>query len=504
MELDPFLAAKVHLLGALTRADLTDPDASRRFAEYSVDPAPWVPPDVAVADRTIDGPHGEIPIRVYSPPADPTTLLVWLHGGGFANGDLDMPESHVVASELAARAGAIVVAVGYRLARDGVRYPVPVDDAEAAWQWAVELGVPGSYALGGASAGAAIALGVALRQRAPSKAPHRLLLAYPFVHFPVPALDDATADVMRGLPPLLRFPPEAIEDMVRNYVGRISNVPAEAMPGAADLTALPPTTIVLSELDDLRSSGDLLASQLKESGVTVSVSLGKGMPHGHLNRSPSLSEVDTSLEFFADALRASGGPMQEAGQLLEHGPHVHLVRIEQPLQLKTVGGGDHQAGCALWIQRVREFACGLFAADVRRDVRAKHLVAVDEELPCRTRRVCAFGRHRDVQPDQAWFHGVVLDDLDQAVDGDVMVDRLIVEAAVAFVATAKHLDEELLLGAEMMKEAGLAQADEASYLAERGAIVSLAAEQLERDVDDLSTLGFAFRIRSTSCHGDRW
>jgi acetyl esterase len=306
MELDPFLAAKVHLLGALTRADLTDPDASRRFAEYSVDPAPWVPPDVAVADRTIDGPHGEIPIRVYSPPADPTTLLVWLHGGGFANGDLDMPESHIVATELAARAGAMVVAVGYRLARDGVRYPVPVDDADAAWQWAVELGVPGSNALGGASAGAAIALGVALRQRATSAAPQRLLLAYPFVHFPVPALDDATADFMRGLPPLLRFHPPAIEDMVRNYVGRVSNVPAEAMPGAADLTALPPTAIALSELDDLRSSGDLLAGQLTESGVTVSVSIAKGMPHGHLNRGPSLSEVDTSLEFFAEVLRASG------------------------------------------------------------------------------------------------------------------------------------------------------------------------------------------------------
>lgn len=308
MRLDPFLAAKVRLLGALTRADLTGPEARRRLAEYGADPVPWVSPDVVVADRTIHGPHGEVPVRVYTPPTDPTTLLVWLHGGGFANGDLDMPESHIVATELAARAGAIVVAVGYRLAQDGVRYPVPVDDADAAWRWAVESGFPaiGCYALGGASAGAAIALGVALRQRATSATPHRLLLAYPFVHFPVPALDDATADVMRSLPPLLRFPPVAIEDMVRNYVGRVSNVPAEAMPGAADLTALPPTAIVLSELDDLRSSGDLLASQLKESGVTVSVHLAKGMPHGHLNRGPALPEVNTSLQFLADVLKASG------------------------------------------------------------------------------------------------------------------------------------------------------------------------------------------------------
>jgi acetyl esterase/lipase len=308
MRLDPFLAAKLHLLEALTWEDLDDPDARRRFDEYAVDPAPWVPPDVAVADRAVDGPHGEIPVRVYTPPTDPTTLLVWLHGGGFAGGDLDMPESHVVASELAARAGAVVVAVGYRLARDGVRYPVPVDDVDAAWRWAVGGAFPavGSAALGGASAGAAIALTVALRQRGSPAAPRRLLLAYPFVHFPVPALDAATTDAMRGLPLLLRFGPAAIEDMVRNYVGRISNLPAEAMPGAAELTALPPAAIVLSELDDLRASGELLAGQLKEAGVPVSVSLARGMPHGHLNRGPSLPGVNASLEFLAAALRASG------------------------------------------------------------------------------------------------------------------------------------------------------------------------------------------------------
>lgn len=304
MRLDSFLAAKLHLLGTMTWPDIADPAAARRLEEFGVDPAPWVPPDVAVADRTIDGPHGEIPVRVYTPPVEPVTLLMWLHGGGFANGDLDMPESHVVASELAARTGAVVVAVDYRLARDGVRYPVPVDDAEAAWLWAVEREFPavGSYALGGASAGAAIALSVALRQRATSARPHRMLLAYPFVHFPVPALDDETAGVMRDLPPLMRFHTASIEDMVRTYVGRLTNVPAEAMPGAADLTALPPTAIVLSELDDLRPSGELLADQLEESGVPVSVSLAEGMPHGHLNRTPTLSGVDASLEFFAHAL----------------------------------------------------------------------------------------------------------------------------------------------------------------------------------------------------------
>jgi hypothetical protein len=197
-----------------------------------------------------------------------------------------------------------------------------------------------------------------------------------------------------------------------------------------------------------------------------------------------------------------GGAVQEGGQLFEHGRHVHLRGIEQPLQLEAVGGGYHQACCTLRIQGARELAGLLLAVDVRRDVRAEHLVAVDEELPCRTRRVRAFRRHRDVQPHQTRFDGIVLDDLDQAFDGDIVVDSLIVEAGVAFVATTKHFDEELLLGAEVMEEAGLAQTDETSDLAEGGAVVSHSAEQLECDVDDLGTFGFAFRVRSTSCHGD--
>src|SRR5947199_188518 len=66
--------------------------------------------------------------------------------------------------------------------------------------------------------------------------PDKLLLAYPFAHFPVPALDDETAAEMLPLSPMLRFTTEGIEGMVRNYVGRITDLPPEALPGAAKLT----------------------------------------------------------------------------------------------------------------------------------------------------------------------------------------------------------------------------------------------------------------------------
>ena len=65
-------------------------EASRqRFRDLPRRP---VHPDVRTEDRTIDGPAGPIPIRVYRPPAhsDATLpIVVFLHGGGWSVGDLD-------------------------------------------------------------------------------------------------------------------------------------------------------------------------------------------------------------------------------------------------------------------------------------------------------------------------------------------------------------------------------------------------------------------------------
>lgn len=162
---------------------------------------------------------------------------------------------------------------------------------------------PGIVALGGASAGAALALAAAIRLRDQGRwGPDRLLSAYPFVHFPVPALESEAAAEMVGLSPVLRHPAADIEQMVRNYVGRLTAVPPLAFPGAADLAGLAATAIAVSEYDDLRPSGDLLAAQLEESGVPVRRYLAPGMPHGHLNRAPGLAEVGRTLDFLASAL----------------------------------------------------------------------------------------------------------------------------------------------------------------------------------------------------------
>ena len=324
MPLDPYLAERLPLIESIQELG-REPDSSElaRVEEFLRDPAPWALPDVDVEDVSAPGPHGPVPLRLYRPRGEtPPRALLWAHGGGFASGTLDWNEAHVVSAELAARAGAFVASVDYRLASEAVRFPIPLDDVVAAWSWLASPegrrggasvgnvarfaeGAP--LALGGASAGGALALAAAVRLRDDGGTPpSSVLLAYPWAHFPVPALDDATAEVLAGLPGMLRFTPESIEGMVRNYVGRTSDVPALALPGHARLDGLPPVHVLLSEFDDLRPSGELLGRQLREAGVTANEYLARGMLHGHLNRLPSLGEVDASLAWFAAALRELG------------------------------------------------------------------------------------------------------------------------------------------------------------------------------------------------------
>ena len=179
MPVHPAIAARFPLIRELqpgVDVDDVPESALAWFAPYG----DYTLPDVAVEDRDIDGPHGPIPVRVYRPrnASGSRPGLLWNHGGGFTAGDLDMPEAQIVSAEIAARKGAVVVSVDYRLAVGGVRYPVPVDDVAAAWGWfrgaARELGVePAHAAIGGASAGANLAVAATLRTRTPAIRCHR-------------------------------------------------------------------------------------------------------------------------------------------------------------------------------------------------------------------------------------------------------------------------------------------------------------------------------------------
>ncbi|MBP1133787.1 acetyl esterase/lipase [Arthrobacter sp. PvP023] len=329
MSLDPELAGLMHhVAGAGSFAELLgDPSGQQRLEAFSAGTAPYQAPDVAVRTVDVPGPNGPVPVRIYGGPSDGGAAadgvsdgglpaLVWLHGGGFAGGGLDMREADQLAREVAARSGGIVLSVDYRLARDGVHFPVPHEDVLAAWLWAVEhaeeLGAePRTLCLGGASAGGNLAVGAALYLKdSGHQLPAKLVLAYPFLHAELPESGEPEAARMAGLPPILRFTADDCRAMVENYIGGpLLMASSYAMPGHADPAGLPPAAVLVSEYDDLRQSAELFIGGLRAAGIPVEHRLEPGATHGYLNHSAGLGIVRRGLQFLADEV-GSAKPFQ--------------------------------------------------------------------------------------------------------------------------------------------------------------------------------------------------
>ncbi|MEH3088516.1 MAG: alpha/beta hydrolase fold domain-containing protein [Microbacterium arborescens] len=261
-------------------------------------------------------------VRVYPADEPDGTGLVWMHGGGFAFGDLDMPEADHVARTLAAR-GTTVVSVDYRLApvppewgdddqagdRSGNRYPAASDDVLSAWAWArqdaARLGVS-RWAIGGASAGANLAAGATLRLLATGGAvPDLVVLAYPTLLAVQPAPGPALRAALDAHPEHDRFGADVVREMYENYLGGpVVGAPIGAVPGlasAAELAGFPPTLIVNSEIDELSVSADVFAANLRAAGRSVDLVVEPGTDHGHLNR-PEHPGCPASLDRIARRL----------------------------------------------------------------------------------------------------------------------------------------------------------------------------------------------------------
>ena len=114
-----------------------------------------------------DGP--EVWVRAYRPKSqvEPLPALLWIHGGGYCLGSMEA-DDHMV-RQMVREVGFVVVSVDYRLAPEHP-FPAALNDATAALQWLADntdtLAVdPARIAIGGISAGAGLAAGLALHTR---------------------------------------------------------------------------------------------------------------------------------------------------------------------------------------------------------------------------------------------------------------------------------------------------------------------------------------------------
>jgi acetyl esterase len=256
---------------------------------------------VKATDIRIDGPgRRPVPARLYRDASAEASgrALVWVHGGAFIGGHLDMPESNWVALELAAR-GIPVLAVDYVKCLGDVHFPEPSDDVLAAWRHAAgnadELFGVASDAvlLGGASAGGNLTAGAVARLRdAGEPVPAGLVLVYPVVHPNGPAPGE----------PLDPASPHS--GLTLNFVGSEEALgDPHAFAGLGPAEGFPPTLIVVCEHDELRPSGEVFARHLAEAGVGATLRLEAGAGHGHINE-PSDPTALPTVEAISDWIAA--------------------------------------------------------------------------------------------------------------------------------------------------------------------------------------------------------
>src|SRR5205823_2780310 len=123
-KLHPKARAIVDQLASLPRLPTMTPAEARGRPE----PLAAAPEAVAsVTARTIPGPGGPMPIRIYRPKDALRGALVYFHGGGWVIGSLEGSDGACRA--LANRSRSVVISIGYRLAPE-TKFPGPAADME--------------------------------------------------------------------------------------------------------------------------------------------------------------------------------------------------------------------------------------------------------------------------------------------------------------------------------------------------------------------------------------
>ncbi|MCX5380517.1 alpha/beta hydrolase [Streptomyces sp. NBC_00091] len=295
-ELEPFIPF-------LPQIDMNDPVAARKdFAQLAAGaPAPDTS-HMEVEDRTVPA-DPDVPVRVYRPQGAQSAqgAIVWLHGGGGVFGDLDT--EHPWATRIAEGSGAVVVSVGYRLAPEHP-FPAALDDAYAALTWtaghAAELGIdPERIAVGGHSAGANLAAGVALRAR-DEQGP-----AIRFQLLNQPGLDDRQETwSARNFTDTPWFDRAKLAAAWRHYLGSRPATPYAAPARATDLSGLPAAYIATAEFCPNRDEGIEYALSLMRAGVGVELHQWPGVFHGSQAILSAAVSQRQNAELFAALRRA--------------------------------------------------------------------------------------------------------------------------------------------------------------------------------------------------------
>ena len=305
--LDPEVGVAIRLAGLLGEPGLEELPVTEARAEIDREARLFRGrriPVASVRGLRVGGAEGPLDARLYVPARQDGALVVYFHGGGWTVGSLDSHDQ--TGRFLAAESGAAVLSVAYRLAPEHP-FPAPLDDALAAFRWAIahsaELGsAPGRVAVAGDSAGGNLAAVVARLAAEDEQPPAMQVLIYP------------VCDASRKHPSRRTFAEgyyltdREMDWYEANYLAgggdasdpRVSPLCAEG----EDLSGLPPAYLAVAGFDPLRDEGLAYARRMRDAGVEVECRLHRGLVHAFANAVGVGRVSPAAMREVAQALRA--------------------------------------------------------------------------------------------------------------------------------------------------------------------------------------------------------
>lgn len=261
-------------------------------------------------DRSIPGPAGQLPIRIYRPgpgvAGASQAASVFFHGGGMCLGNLETHDH--VCRFLCRNANLIVIAVDYRLAPEN-KFPAAVEDCYAATRWvaehAGEIGVdPRRIAVFGDSAGGTLVLTTCLlaRERGGPK------IAYQVCAYPMLTLADGIEFASRrefgsGEYFIAQGDFTFIRDLYLTKPAQEMLDPLASPIMAKDYRGLPPALVVSAGYDPSRDENELYAKRLKQDGVAVDYKCFETTIHSFLLFDGGIDAGKEGQQLVADTLK---------------------------------------------------------------------------------------------------------------------------------------------------------------------------------------------------------
>ncbi|WP_328450243.1 alpha/beta hydrolase [Amycolatopsis sp. NBC_00438] len=254
-----------------------------------------LPEDVS----TSPGELGGVPVlTVETPHIDPSTVILYFHGGAYALGSA--ADGAGLAADVGRRAGARVISVDYRLAPESP-YPAAVDDAVAAYRALLDQGTPSAaIAFVGESAGGGLVAATLVAVKAAGlPQPSSATVFSPWADLTV---SGGSATAKADVDPALTA--AGLRRRALDYLGDTDPATPLASPVFADLTGVAPLLVQVGSYEILLDDAVRLAARAAEHDVEVRLQVSPGLPHVFQGFAALVDEADAALDAAAAFIKA--------------------------------------------------------------------------------------------------------------------------------------------------------------------------------------------------------